>query len=505
VLANRLTTDGETTVCLLEAGEPPDDRRIGIPAAFTRLFKTELDWDYYTTPQHAMGGRKLYWPRGKTLGGSSAINAMIYVRGHPADYDAWAAAGNEGWGWDDMRPRFKRAEDHVRGPSAAFGADGPLSVTDIVSPSPLSEAFVEACVAHGLPRRETFNAGTQRGAALYEVTQRNGERCSVADAYLTPVLDRPTLTVETGARATRIEFDGRGATGVTYERDGETATATADEVVLCAGAIESPHLLLCSGVGPEDHLREHDIEVVADRPGVGRNLQDHLTVPVVYESATDATLDDADTLWNYVRYRLLGRGPLTSNVAEGGAFVRTDEGLDCPDLQLLFGPAYLLDHGLEVGDQPSLSVGPTLLAPESRGRITLDSADPRDPPRIDPAYLSEEADLDRLISGIELARDVFDTAPLASEQVGELHPGPDVTDRDALAAYVRERGQTLYHPVGTCKMGDGERAVVDDRLRVRGVEGLRVVDASVMPRIVRGNTNAPTVAIAERAADFLHG
>ncbi|MFB6087969.1 MAG: GMC family oxidoreductase [Haloarculaceae archaeon] len=504
VLANRLTASGDRSVLLLEAGGPDDQRETAIPAAFSDLFETDADWAYDTEPQSELRGRELYWPRGKTLGGSSSINAMIYIRGHPSDYDDWAERGNDGWSFDEMLPQFRRAEDNARGADEYHGTDGPLRVEDLRDPLDLSRAFVDACGAVDVPHNPDFNGAEQAGAGLYQVTQKKGQRHSAADAYLKPVLDRENLTAETHAQVTQVRFEDGEAAGVTYEQDGETVRVDAEEeVVVSAGAVESPKLLMLSGVGPADHLREHGIDVVADRPGVGRNLQDHPVVPVIYGAEGTETLDDADSLWNLAKWFLLKQGPLTSNVAEAGAFVRTDDDLRAPDLQYHFGPAYFRNHGFDDAPTDAFSIGPTLVRPESRGRLELRSADPHDDPAIDPRYLTAERDLRTLVEGIELAREIAAAEPLADHAGEELHPGPDVQSEADLEDYVREELETLYHPVGTCRMGQGEDAVVDERLRVRGVSGLRVVDASVMPTVTTGNTNAPTIAIAEKAADVI--
>jgi len=508
VLANRLTGDPETSVLLLEAGEPDDERNIEIPAAFPELFKTEADWEYYTEPQEHCGGRELYWPRGKTLGGCSSNNAMIYVRGHPSDYDGWAGLGNDGWGYDSMLEYFKRAERFGPGGSPYHGEDGPLSVTEQTSPRPASEAFVSAAAAAGYDRNDDFNGETQEGVGLYHVTQRNGKRHSAADAYLRPVLDRPNLTAETGAQVTAVTIEDGRATGVEYRQDGRARSAAAgEEVVLSAGAVNSPQLLMLSGVGDPDHLSDHGIDTVVESPGVGRNLQDHLFAFTVYETADDvSTLDDAGGPLDVLSWFVFKRGKLTSNVGEAGGFVRTDEELSRPDLQFHFAPSYFMEHGLaNPADGRGLSIGATQLRPESRGRVTLASDDPFDAPRIDPNYLAETEDVAALVEGVKRAREIAAREPL-SEYVGrEVWPGEEAQSDEAIEAHVREECHTVYHPVGTCKMGDDEAAVVDDRLRVHGVEGLRVADASVMPTLVGGNTNAPTIAIAERAADLIRG
>lgn len=508
VLANRLSE--RNSVLLLEAGKPDDEREVSMPAGFAALADEEdheLDWNYYTEPQAEMNGRELYWPRGKTLGGSSSINAMIYIRGHPHDYDTWADRGNEGWGYEDVLPYFKRAEtlDSPRGDPGYHGTEGPLNVTDPQDPRPLAERFVDAAAEAGLPRNDDFNGEQQEGTGLYHVTQKDGKRCSAADAYLKPVLDRSTLTAETGAQVTEITFDGDRATGVVYEQDGQRHEVTADsEVVLSAGAVNSPQLLLLSGVGPADHLAEHGVDVQADLPGVGKNLQDHLFAFTIHETTETDTLDEAESLVNLIKYMLFKSGPLTSNIAESGGFTYVDSEAPAPDLQFHFCPGFLMNHGKEnPEDGHGVSLGATQVRPESRGEIRLRSADPFDDPAIDPNYLDEEEDLEVLVEGVKRAREVFDAEAFEGVLGREVWPGEGVQTDEGIAEHIRETAHTVYHPVGSCKMGNDEMAVVDDRLRVRGVEGLRVVDASVMPTIPSGNTNAPTIMVAEKAADLI--
>jgi len=507
VLAHRLSADGEN-VLLLEAGNPDEKNEIDVPAAFSELFRSSVDWAYDTEPQPELNDRECYWPRGKTLGGSSSINAMIYARGQPADYDHWAALGNDGWAYEDVLPYFKRAEHNERGPSEYHGTGGPRNVADPQSPNELSEAFIEAAGAVGLPRNDDFNAGDQSGVGLYQVTQKDGQRHSAADAYLKPVLDRSNLTVTTGAQVTQVRFDGREAIGVDYVPDGAETTESVDadkEVILSAGAINSPQLLMLSGVGPADHLAAHDISVVHDLPGVGRNLQDHLQVKLNYACEKPITLAGADSLWNLLKYLVLKRGPLTSNVAEAGGFASVSEGVDRPDIQFHFGPSYSVNHGFDNPDGHGFWLGALCLQPESRGQITLRSADPFDDPAIDPRYLSEDADREILLDGLKLIREILQAEPFDDYRGEEVSPGSDAQSDEQLTEHLRETAHSLYHPVGTCKMGDDELAVVDDRLSVHGVDGLRVVDASIMPTITSGNTDAPTTMIAEKAADYILG
>jgi choline dehydrogenase len=503
VLANRLTADGER-VLLLEAGKPDEKREIDIPAAFMELFNSDVDWEYDTAPQTELNGRELYWPRGKTLGGSSSINAMIYARGQPADYDHWAELGNDGWAYEDVLDYFKRAEHNEGGSSPYHGTGGPRNVADQQSPNELSEAFVEAGRAVGLAHNEDFNAGDQAGVGLYQVTQKDGQRHSAADAYLKPALDRSNLTAMTGAQVTRVRFEDREAVGVEYVRDGSDEPETVDaseEVILSAGTVNSPQLLMLSGVGPAAHLADHDISVVRELPGVGRNLQDHLNVKVNYACEKSVTLDEADSLWNLLKYLVLNRGPLTSNLAEAGGFASVAEGTDRPDIQLHFGPSYSVNHGFDNPDGHGFWLSALRLRPDSRGRISLRSADPFDEPVIDPQYLTEGDDLEVLLEGVKLIREILQAEPFDDYRGREVLPGADAQSDERLVEHVRERATSLYHPVGTCKMGDGEMAVVDEHLAVHGLDGLRVVDASIMPTITSGNTDAPTTMLAEKAAD----
>ncbi|HEX6183881.1 MAG TPA: choline dehydrogenase [Pyrinomonadaceae bacterium] len=502
VLARRLSEDAGARVLLLEAGEPDRRREIHIPAAFAKLFKTSCDWDYETEPQPHLGGRRLYWPRGKMLGGSSSMNAMIYIRGHRSDFDAWRDAGNEGWGFDEVLPYFKKAEHRERGADAFHGAGGPLNVADLRTVNPLSRAFVAAAAELGHALNEDFNGARQEGFGFYQVTQKGGRRCSAAAAYLKPALRRPNLTVLTGAHATRLLFEGVRASGVEYVREGRAERARAGrEVLLSGGAVNSPQLLMLSGVGPADELRRLGVEPLADLPGVGRNLQDHLIVAVAYACTRPVSLASAEAGRHVANYLLFKKGPLTSNVGEAGGFVRTRPGLAAPDLQFHFGPVYYLSHGFVRPEGHGFTIGPTLIRPESRGHITLRSADPFDPPSIQPCYLEAEADLRTLVEGVKVARELAHTKALGG------YRGAAVCEKlgtdEEIAEHVRDAAETIYHPTGTCRMGDDALAVVDARLRVRGVEGLRVVDASVMPSIVGGNTNAAVIMLAEKAADAI--
>jgi choline dehydrogenase len=514
VLAARLTENPSTQVLLLEAGPPDDADEIHIPAALNLLFKSTYDWDYTTVPQQRAAGRSIYWPRGRTLGGSSSINAMIYIRGSRYDYDTWRDEyGCEGWGYTDLLPYFLRAESNSRGASAYHGADGPLSVQDPKYKSAMTAAFVDAARQWGMEANDDFNGPRQDGAGFYQVTQRNGRRWSAADAYLHPAAGRPNLTVQTDALVTGVAIEAGRAVGVRYLLRGVEETARAEaEVILAAGAIGSPQLLMLSGIGPADHLAEHGIGVVADSPGVGANLSDHPIVTAMWHTPKATGLWEKAGPKNLARWRMMHSGPLTTNVAEAGGFSRTDPSLPAPDLQWHALPTPYQNFGLTDPSIRALSLLITLVAVGSRGRITLRSADPRHKPAIDPAYLSDSADIEPLVRGIRLARELAAAGPLAKICKGELAPGPDAVTDSELTEFVRRDITTIYHPVGTCAMGGDSRlaaskltSVVDTGLRVRGVDGLRVVDASVMPAVPRGNTNAPTIAIAERAADLISG
>ncbi|HEX6548040.1 MAG TPA: choline dehydrogenase [Candidatus Dormibacteraeota bacterium] len=506
VLANRLTEDRETTVLLLEAGPPDTRREIQIPIAFGSLFRTEVDWAYRTEPEPGLNGRGVAWPRGKTLGGSSSINAMIYMRGSPADYDGWEQLGNEGWSWKEVLPYFKRSENHLAGASEYHGIGGPLDVAPLRFVHPVSRAIVEAGKQLGWPENPDFNGPSQDGIGVVEVTQRNGRRWSAASAYLKPAMARPNLVVETLAMVEKVSFDGRRATGVQYldARLQRLLAVARREVILAGGAINSPQLLLLSGVGRGEHLRAHGIPMVHELPGVGQNLQDHLAVAVTYRLTKPVSLINAGRPRHLGPFLARGRGMLTSNVAETTAFVRTDPNLPAPDIQFAFA-AVLYNPELPPPTEHGFALGPMLLTPKSRGRIELRSPHPTYPAGIHPGYLSdpEGEDLRRLVEAVKLARRLAAQPALGSYRGEELLPGPDADSDAALEEHVRERSSTLYHPVGTCKMGADRMAVVDDELRVHGLESLRVVDASVMPVVPRGNTNAPVIMVAEKAADLI--
>jgi choline dehydrogenase len=506
VLAARLSEDPGTSVLLIEAGRRDRHPNIKIPAAFAKQFQTKLDWDFATEPEPGCVDRSLYIPRGKSVGGSSSMNAMLYVRGHPLDYDGWAAGGAEGWGWEDIRPYFLRAEDNARGASEHHATGGPLRVEDERSPRKLTGRFLAACEAAGIPRIDDYNGPEQDGAALAQVTQRNGRRWSAADAYLRPALRRPNLDLVTGTTVLEVELrDGR-AVGVRHSaRRGASELAQAGEVILAAGSFGSPQLLMLSGIGPAAELAEHRIATQVDLPGVGANLQDHPYVVAIWNVPGGGSLADGESPKAMLEYLLRRTGPLSSSVAEAFAFVRSRPGLAQPDLQYHFAPAYFSDDGFDEYDGHAITMGPTLLAPRSRGTVRLNSADPTAKPRILTNSLTEPEDVAALVAGVRIARDIATAGPLSEVLGRELLPGAELESDSELEDDLRRRVGLLYHPVGTCRIGVDEDAVVDPELRVRGVEGLRVIDASVMPKVPGGNTNAPTIAIAERGADLVKG
>ena len=506
VLANRLSENGNNRVLLLEAGAPDKKQEIHVPAAFPTLFKSELDWAYETEPQEHVNGRKLFWPRGKMLGGTSSMNAMIYQRGNPADYDGWAALGNEEWGWEDVVPYFKKAQNQERGASKMHNVGGPLNVSDLRDINPLSNAFVDAAVQAGYPRNDDFNDGQQEGFGPYQVTQKKGSRNSTAVAYLKPALKRPNLTAETEALVTRLTFDETRCSGLVYTQNGQTQPVIANkEVILCGGTINSPQILMLSGIGPADHLAEMGIDPILDLPGVGQNLQDHLAVMATWHSKEPITLANGESIGNLVKYLLMKKGMLTSNVGESGGFIKINDDSPAPDVQYHFAPAFFILHGFDNPEGHGFTIGPTLVNVKSRGRIKLKGNDPNIYPEIQPNYLSEEADMELLVEGLKVARKIA-LQPAFDSYRGEEHlPGKEAQSDEELQDHVRKYCQTLYHPVGTCKMGLDPMAVVSPELKVHGINSLRVVDASIMPVIVNANTNAPTIMIAEKAADMILG
>jgi choline dehydrogenase-like flavoprotein len=511
VMAARLSEDPSVKVVLIEAGGSDASVLVQCPAGFALLPRTgQATWTFETVPQPGLNGRRGYQPRGKVLGGSSSVNAMIYIRGQREDYDAWAAEGNAGWSYADLLPYFKRAEHNERGADAYHGTGGPLNVADLRSPNRYTPNFVEAGRQAGFELNQDFNGRTQEGIGPFQVTQRNGERCSAAKAYLTPALSRPNLQVITHAHTTRVLFEGRRAVGAEYRQGGELKQVHAQrEVLLCAGALQSPQILMLSGVGPAAHLRERGLTVLHDLPGVGSNLHDHIDVVLGIDAPH---LKDFFGLSAVGAWRALGAmrewqrhrtGLLTTNFGEAGGFIKSSPAVATPDLQLHFVIGKLVDHGRKTVFGHGYSCHVCLLRPSSRGTLRLASRDPMAAPLIDPNFFGHADDMPRMVSGFKLMRHITSQPALAGlggrEMASSAHAGTDAE----IEAFIRQYADTIYHPVGTCRMGSGPMDVVDAELRVHGLQGLRVVDASMMPSIISGNTNAPVIAVAEKAADLV--
>lgn len=510
VLANRLTAEGKYSVLLLEAGPKDTNPWIHIPLGYGRLFKEKaVNWMYQTEPEPGLNGRNVFQPRGKVLGGSSSINGLLYVRGQHEDYDRWRQHGNLGWGYDDVLPYFKKAEDQTRGGDDFHGVGGPLPVSELGHPDQLSAAFVDAAAEVGIPRNPDFNGATQEGAGFFQTTTKGGRRASAAVAYLRPAKARPNLHVETSALAERILFEGRRAVAVMYNCAGASRTARArKEILVSGGAFNSPQLLQLSGVGPADLLRRHGIEVVLDAPGVGHDLQDHMQVRVVMRCSQAITLNDIVNnplrkVLTGLRYAAFRTGPLTIAAGTSGAFFKTNPRLASPDIQIHFLPFSTDKMGEKLHPFSGFTASVCQLRPESRGTLRIRSADPAAPPEIRINYLASEVDRTTNVEGLKILRKILHAPALAPYVVEEVDPGDKVVSDEALLAYCRTRGTTIYHPTSTCRMGNDPLAVVDQRLRVRGIDGLRVVDASVMPDLVSGNTNAPVIMIAEKASDLI--
>ena len=511
VLAARLSEDPQVRVALLEAGAQDTNVLIHCPLGMAALALTgQANWKFETVPQAGLNGRRGYQPRGKVLGGSSSLNAMIYIRGQREDYDHWAAQGNPGWSYDEVLPYFLRAEDNARGASAWHGVGGPLHVMDLRSPNPLGPLFVQAAGQAGHALNPDFNGARQEGVGLYQVTQQNGERHSAAKAYLAPHTARPNLLVLTQAQTCRVLIDNRRAVGVEFVQHGQTRQLRARrEVLLCAGALQSPQLLLLSGIGPQEHVQQHGITLQHALPGVGRNLQDHLDVVQVLE-APRLSASIGISLGGALRtaraigeWRKLRSGLLTSNAAEAGGFIKSAPGEATPDLQLHFVVAKIINHARTLVWGHGLSCHLCLLRPQSRGSVQLASSNPLVPPLIDPNFLAEADDLRRLVQGFKQMRALWQQPALAQLGGKESARSASARSDQEIAQFIRSYGDTIYHPVGTCRMGPGAMDVVDARLRVHGMAGLRVVDASIMPRIISGNTNAATIMVAEKAADMI--
>ena len=510
-LAARLSEDPAVRVLLLEAGPRDDSIWIHLPIGYGKtMWSKTYNWCYHTDPDPNMNGRQIYWPRGKTLGGSSSINGLIYIRGQREDFDHWAALGNQGWGFDDLLPYFIKSEGNQRGDSAFHGGSGPLRVSDIGAKHELIEAFIDGAVAKGIPRNDDFNGAQQEGVGYYQLTTSKGLRCSTAVAYLKPARSRSNLTVVTDAHTTGVMLSGTRVTGVRYVRKGVAHTAeAAREVVLSAGAIQSPQILMLSGIGPAAHLKEKGITPVVDLPGVGENLQDHLQIRLIYECTKPITTNDQLRSWwgqlaIGMQWLFMRSGPLAVGINQGGCFARTPLVTDGrPDIQFHVATLSADMAGGKVHPFSGFTMSVCQLRPESRGSIRLRSADPFDAPSMAPNYLATPLDRETAIASVRLARSIAESGPMKPYVRREHKPGPAAISDQELLEFVRNTGATIFHPSGTCKMGSDDQAVVDDQLRVHGVQGLRVVDCSIMPTLVSGNTNAAAVAIAERAADLI--
>jgi choline dehydrogenase len=510
VLANRLSADGKHKVLLLEAGPKDTNIWIHVPIGYGKLFKEKtVNWMYQTEPEPGLNGRQVFQPRGKVLGGSSSINGLLYVRGQHEDYDRWRQRGNVGWSYDDVLPYFKKAENQQRGANDYHGAGGPLSVSDWRHEDPLSEAFVKAAVESGIPFNPDFNGATQEGAGFFQTTTRSGRRASSAFSYLRPAKGRANLHIETSALAQRILFEGRKAKVVEYRQNGNLRTARArKEVLVSSGSYNSPQLLQLSGVGPAELLKSHGIGVVLDAPGVGNDLQDHMQVRIVMRGQNCLTLNDVVNnpvrrVMAGARYALSRSGPLTVAAGTSGAFFKTNPRLASPDIQIHFIPFSTDKMGEKLHPFSGFTATVCQLRPESRGSLKIRSADPSAPPKIHINYLATETDRAAFIDGIRILRNILAAPAMKPYTANEVYPGSDKTSDEDLLDFCRKTGSTVYHPTSTCRMGNDPLAVVDQRLRVRGIEGLRVVDASVMPDLMSGNTNAPTIMIAEKASDMI--
>ena len=511
VLAARLSEDPATRVLLLEAGPPDRSIWIHLPIGYGKtMWDSRYNWCFYTDPEPTMNGRRIYWPRGKTLGGSSAINGLIYIRGQREDYDRWRALGNIGWGYDDVLPYFIRSEGNERGTGPFHGGDGPVCVSNIAHRHVLIDAFIDGAASLGVPRNDDFNGAMQEGAGYFQLTTRKGWRSSAATAYLNPARRRPNLRIETGAYATKLLLEGRRATGVSYRQNGRDLEARCTrEVLLAAGAIQSPQLLQLSGIGPPALLAQHGITVVHALPGVGENLQDHLQIRLIYECTRPITTNDElrslvgrikiGLQWLFAR-----RGPLAVGINQGGCFMRAlPSEAATPDIQFHVATLSADMAGGAVHPFSGFTLSICPLRPASRGRVAIRSRDPMEPPSMQPRYLTEELDRRTTLAGMRAARAIAQSGPMRAFVRREVKPGPEAISDDALLEFARNNGATIFHPSGTCKMGNDPLAVVDARLRVQGIGGLRVIDCSIMPVLISGNTNAPVIMIAEKAVDMI--
>ncbi len=510
VLANRLTASGRHRVLLIEAGGEDRNLWIHIPVGYAKLFTdARHNWLYNSEPEPELGGRSIIQPRGKVMGGSSSINGLLYIRGQAEDFNHWRQLGNAGWSFDDVLPYFRKAEDQQRGEDDLHGVGGPLSVSDVSEPHPLCDAFITACEQAGHPRTDDFNGASQEGAGYFQLTTRKGRRWSTARGYLKPARRRGNLAVVSGALATRVLFEGRRAVGVEYTQGGGKHVAHANvEVILCGGAFNSPQLLQISGVGPSDLLRQHGIDVIADMPGVGADLQDHYQARFNYRCAEPITMNDmmgslAGRVGAGLRYALFRKGFLTVGAGYAGGFFKTDPTMATPDVQLHFILFSADSVGQKLHPFPGFLASVCQLRPESRGFVRIKSADPAQAPAIQPRYLSDPIDRDVMTAGMQLLRKIMGQQALAHYIVEEFVPGKSVASDADLLEFARQKGTTVFHPTSTCRMGSDVTAVVDERLRVRGFQGLRVADASIMPTVVSGNTNAACVMIGEKASDMI--
>jgi choline dehydrogenase-like flavoprotein len=504
VVASRLSEDASVRVLLIEAGGSHRHLNVQMPAAFPKQFKTELDWEFYTEPEPFLEGRSLYQPRAKMLGGCSSMNAMVYIRGNRADYDSWAKEGATGWSYDEVLPLFRRAESNSRGESTYHGGSGPLHVEDLRSPNDLSRSIVEAMVATGIERNDDFNGPEQLGAGFYQVSQRRGHRWTTADGYLVPARPRPNLTILTEAHVLRVRISQGRAVGVEVERRGMREFLHADrEVVLSAGALNTPQLLMLSGIGPAGHLAEHYITPVVDNPNVGAHLMDHPLYAANFETSSKGTLDSARSPRQMVNYFLRGRGLLTSNVAECGGFIHTRAGDAAPSMQLIGAPGYFYNHGQSSYGRPAFTIACSLVGSLSEGIVRLRSADPTAKVAVTYNYFAERADMEAMVNAIERVRDIVAAAPLGGLVGSEIHPGDSARTRAELEQKVRREVEHTYHPSCTARIGTEADGVVDAELRVHGVDGLRVADASVFPVVPHGNTHAPSVMVGEKAVDLI--
>lgn len=512
VLANRLSADPNNKVILLEAGGRDTNPWIHIPVGyFKTIHNPALDWCYKTEPDAGLNGRSIEWPRGKVLGGSSSLNGLLYVRGQPQDYDRWRQMGNVGWGWDDVLPLFKRAENNERGADAFHGDQGPLSVSDMRIERPITNAWIKAAVAAGYKFNPDYNGPDQEGVGFFQLTSRNGRRCSAAVAYLNPVKRRQNLLIITHAQVSKINLAGTRATGATYvDQAGQSQTITARrEIILSGGSINSPQLLMLSGIGEATQLQAHGINIVKNLPGVGKNLQDHLQARLVYKCNEPTLNDEVSSLLGQARiglkYLLTRSGPMAMAASLAAGFLKTRDDLETPDIQFHIQPLSAENPGKGADRFSAFTMSVCQLRPESRGEIQLAKADPRAYPKIVPNYLSTETDCRTLVAGIKIARKIARTAPLDAKIATEFRPHPSLPmdDDAAMLDWARNNTASIYHPTGTCKMGQDTNAVVDARLRVHGIRGLRVADCSIMPEIVSGNTNAPAIMIGEKASDMI--